>query len=125
MRLLRSLVCAVVIAAATLPAVAGATTLEVRNNSTHCAWFTVYTSSGTFDTWHILSNGVYRPQFIYPKQGVGFQIFASEVKVRAEVKAGPGCDGAMLKDTYDIRKDIGGQLTATLHNTSNGFNLWF
>ncbi len=62
---------------------------------------------------------------MYPKQGVGFPISDSEVKVPAEVKAGPGCDGATIKDTYDIRKGIGGQVTATLHNTSNGFNLWF
>jgi len=125
MKLARLLACAAALAALALPAMAGATALTVTNNSTHCAWFTVYTSSGSFDTWHILSDGSFRPRFLYPKQGVGFQIGASEVKVRAEVMAGPGCEGGRISDSYDVRKGISGQLNATLHNTSNGFNLWF
>lgn len=105
--------------------------VDIANKSDRCAWFTVY-EADPVRPWHMLSSENNRPRFLKPGESYLFPLEnwmgsgAIEVKIRAEVKADRACGGGVVKDTYDVRKNPpGAHPKAALHNSSNGFNLWF
>jgi hypothetical protein len=54
------------VVAAMLPASAHIGSIDFINQSDTCAWVTVYSSSGSADTWTILEGAFSRPRFVKP-----------------------------------------------------------
>ena len=96
-------------------------TVTLVNKSDKCAWFTVYKGAAWSD-WSIVSSKFYQPRFIKPGEEVEFREGIQELKVRAEVMAGPDCHGAKIEDTWDTAKPskLGSHFFATLDR--NGVN---
>ena len=105
------------------PASAGSRAQNITfiNESDKCAWFTVY-SAGAWSGWHIVSHGENRPRFVKAGERFTFTSELQELKVRAEVMAGPECHGARIADTWDTFKDNRSDLNFTAWLRRNGVN---
>ena len=121
------LVLAALLAVAVYPSAtrAGTWNVNVKNETTHCAWITLYHSHGIYTAYSIVGRG-----FVAPGATETFHVESwHELKVRAEVKGGAACTNTPnIADTYDIYKNANehsGPFNSHLVNNNGRFNLWF
>jgi len=104
----------------------GVWTVNVHNETGHCAWITLYHAHGFNPTgWEIAGVG-----WAPAKKETTFRVNAwVELKVRAEVKSGGCANTANIADTYDERaryRDMDGTFDAQLIRQNTGrLQLWF
>jgi hypothetical protein len=110
----KAITCAVfaaaLVAAAVLPASARVGSIDFYNQSDTCAWVTVYSSSGSADTWTILEGAFSRPRFVKPgvKWSMGTTSGTNEVKILAEVTKDAECHGGTIQTPYETYKKTDG-----------------
>lgn len=84
----------------------------VENETDKCAWITPYWSN-KLAPWHQFRGDSVKPRWVEAHKRYNFaylvipkNILAPrvEMKVRAEVKAGPGCGGSNIADTDGVNK---------------------
>jgi hypothetical protein len=98
------------VAAAMLPASAHIGSVRVINQSDTCAWMTVYSSSGSADTWTILEGAFSRPRFVKPGErwDMGTTSGTNELKILAEVTKDAECHGGTIQTPYETYKKTDG-----------------
>ena len=88
--------------------------VTVVNDSPNCAWITPYWAN-TLTPWHIFDSADTRPRFVEAGKSYKFAYLiipknpiapAVQIRVRAEVQRGPGCNGGTGLDVEGINKDL-------------------
>jgi len=75
-----------------------------KNESTNCAWVTLYSSYTMNPTWSI-AGGNHRPRLVRPGESFGGPVDWGEVKARAEVYGNKECTGGKIADVEAVYKD--------------------
>lgn len=88
--------------------------VTVINESPNCAWITPYWSN-KLAPWHIFNSDATRPRWVEAGKRYNFAYLvipknpiapSVEMKVRAEVRPGPGCGGGNIADTDGVNKNL-------------------
>jgi hypothetical protein len=126
-----ALIAVAVSMACTTPANAFTGGVTIKNETTKCAWITMYFASfyTPWDIAHHLPDKSDAPRWLKPGETSKWPMGAErEMKIRAEVKQNADCTGPTIADTYDIRKDGTDtyvQYQAVLMPNGGSYNLWF
>jgi hypothetical protein len=117
---------AVVVLASVGPAQANISNFVFKNNSTNCAWVTLYSSYTMNPTWSI-AQGNHGPRLVRPGESFGGPVYWGEVKARAEVYGNAHCAGGKIADVEAVYKDNRSATheprTGTLQNPSGHFSV--
>jgi hypothetical protein len=88
--------------------------VTVVNDSPNCAWITPYWAN-TLTPWHIFDSADTRPRFVEAGKSYKFAYLvivkallapAVQIRVRAEVQRGPGCNSGTGVDVEGVNKDL-------------------
>jgi hypothetical protein len=108
------------------------TAVMVANDTSKCAWITVYWANSEASPWHIMGGDTTRPRFVNAGQryNFGYQLIpkvplfgALQIKVLAEVQGGPGCTGGNISTPSDYNKNlkpVGIDADVCVHVTASG-----
>jgi hypothetical protein len=108
------------------------TAVMVANDSSNCAWMTVYWANSDISPWHKMDGGTLSPRFVAAGQRYNFGFLlipkvplfgALQIKVLAEVQRGPGCGGGQIADPSSNNKGlkpIGTDADVCAHVTGSG-----
>jgi hypothetical protein len=108
------------------------TAVMVANDTSNCAWITVYWANSELSPWHKMDGGTTGPRFVNAgtRYNFAYQLIpkvalfgALQIKVLAEVQAGPGCAGGNIATPSNYNKSmqpIGGDADVCVHVTQSG-----